>query len=782
MIAHGWSGGDQARYLVIDPASGTDASGKVLTSGYNDFGHLRWLGGAQSANAEQDQAHVGQWSCYEFHVRLNDAGQSNGVFELSVNGQPSAQRTGLDWVGGYRDYGINAIFLEQFTNDGAPAANVRTFDNFVVSTQPIGCGQSPATSAAVATVAVSLDTSSLTPGQRATATAIPRDASGNALTGRAIVWSSSNASVAKVDASGQVTAVKPGTARIKATSEGKSGSAPVTVVRADTLAPRIVIAAPTESGKTYRTTSRQIAVSGTATDNIGVARVQWKSDGGESGDASGTSRWNIAAVRLRAGANVITVSALDSSNNVATATITAVLDSLAPATQLSVTQQPSASATSGVAFAQQPSVQLRDSKGVPVSQSDVPVSVTIASGGGSLAGTTTATTNASGVASFKGLAITGVSGTRTLRFSSGTLAATTSNQINVTAGGASKFVISTIGQQVAGRPFSVTATLVDANGNAVPNTGNVGTVTLSTESGSGTLGGTVSKPLAVGSSVLTFGSVTHSQAQSGVILRVVGSGAGSGVAGKTGSSNAFSVVAASATVPSGGATPLVVEDFSSYGNTSDLDASSRWISAEKRGAQYIAIDNTVGYGSSSRSLRYDWPNNGSKAGEITIHPGFLRIPGSQTHVWVEFVARFSPNFAVNAGVANYGAEYKLAALLDYGGGQGRWNVPEMQEGRWVSGYPGNEAGFISSTPTPQSIWDGQPHVFRVEAKLGPSGIFRFWIDGKIQVDQSGFQTASSHRVIDAFAPGLNLNQGPRVSGMKMWWHRIAVYNSDPGWR
>jgi hypothetical protein len=138
-LAHGWTWDSDTRYLLLDPASGTDVSGNLVTSGYNDFAHLRWLGSTPSSEPILDQAHVGQWVCYEFHAKLNDAGQSNGVFDLKVNGAMSAQKTGMNWVGSYNAFGFNAVYLEQFQNDGAPAANVRVLDNFVVSTQPIGC-------------------------------------------------------------------------------------------------------------------------------------------------------------------------------------------------------------------------------------------------------------------------------------------------------------------------------------------------------------------------------------------------------------------------------------------------------------------------------------------------------------------------------------------------------------------------------------------------------------------------------------------------------------------
>lgn len=83
--------------------------------------------------------------------------------------------------------------------------------------------------APVASVSVTPSTLSLTTGGTGQLTATPRDASGNALAGRAVAWTTSNAGVATVSASGVVTAVAPGSATITATSEGRSGSAAVTV-------------------------------------------------------------------------------------------------------------------------------------------------------------------------------------------------------------------------------------------------------------------------------------------------------------------------------------------------------------------------------------------------------------------------------------------------------------------------------------------------------------------------------------------------------------------------
>jgi uncharacterized protein YjdB len=57
------------------------------------------------------------------------------------------------------------------------------------------------------------------------------DGSGNALTDRAIIWSSSNQAVASVSNNGLVTAVAPGTATITAASEGKTSTSTVTVAQ-----------------------------------------------------------------------------------------------------------------------------------------------------------------------------------------------------------------------------------------------------------------------------------------------------------------------------------------------------------------------------------------------------------------------------------------------------------------------------------------------------------------------------------------------------------------------
>ena len=136
MIAHLWSSGN---FLLVDPASGADANGNVATTKYNDFDNLHWLGNQRGVTPIFAPQNADRWFCIEAHVRLNDPGQANGVQEFWIDGKLEARRTGLNFVGTYTDYRINAIFLENYWNAGSPKVQERYFDSFVVSTKPIGC-------------------------------------------------------------------------------------------------------------------------------------------------------------------------------------------------------------------------------------------------------------------------------------------------------------------------------------------------------------------------------------------------------------------------------------------------------------------------------------------------------------------------------------------------------------------------------------------------------------------------------------------------------------------
>ncbi|HEV8266218.1 MAG TPA: Ig-like domain-containing protein, partial [Gemmatimonadales bacterium] len=85
------------------------------------------------------------------------------------------------------------------------------------------------TPAPVATVDVTPSSASVEVRQTVQLTATPKDSAGTPLAGRPISWTSSDTAVATVSDTGLVTGQAPGLATITATSEGKSGSASITV-------------------------------------------------------------------------------------------------------------------------------------------------------------------------------------------------------------------------------------------------------------------------------------------------------------------------------------------------------------------------------------------------------------------------------------------------------------------------------------------------------------------------------------------------------------------------
>ena len=197
-------------------------------------------------------------------------------------------------------------------------------------------------------------------------------------------------------------------------------------------------------------------------------------------DASGraSAAWTLGGTP---GSN--TVSAVVS--GIGVAPFSAMATSGAPA-RLSIQTQPSSSAVSGAPLDQQPVVQLLDAGGNEAKQGGVAVTVSIASGGGTLSGATTVGTDGNGRAAFSGLALTGSPGTRTLRFSASGFASVTSQAISL---GASPTTTTITSDQpdpsVAGDQVTVQFTVTAAGGTP---TGSV-TVQDGGDTCSGTLSG-----------------------------------------------------------------------------------------------------------------------------------------------------------------------------------------------------------------------------------------------------------------------------------------------------
>ena len=135
----------------------------------------------------------------------------------------------------------------------------------------------------VASVSVSPAAPSVQVGQNVQLTATPRDAGGNALSGRVVTWATNNAAVATVNGSGLVTSAAAGSATITATSEGQNGTASISVSIVPVASVSVTPAAPSvQVGQSVQLTATPRDAGGNAlsgrvvawaTNNAAVATV-----------------------------------------------------------------------------------------------------------------------------------------------------------------------------------------------------------------------------------------------------------------------------------------------------------------------------------------------------------------------------------------------------------------------------------------------------------------------------------------------------------------------------
>ena len=132
------------------------------------------------------------------------------------------------------------------------------------------------TAVPVASVTVAPTTANLTIGGTQQITATPRDAQGNALTGRTVTWQSANTAVATVTQSGLITAAGVGSTNVTATSEGKVGTVAVTV--AAPVVGSVTVTPPSATLNVAFTTNLTATVRDVNGSTIGGADVAWSSD------------------------------------------------------------------------------------------------------------------------------------------------------------------------------------------------------------------------------------------------------------------------------------------------------------------------------------------------------------------------------------------------------------------------------------------------------------------------------------------------------------------------
>ncbi|MFH1998775.1 MAG: choice-of-anchor L domain-containing protein [Planctomycetota bacterium] len=91
---------------------------------------------------------------------------------------------------------------------------------------------------------------------------------------------------------------------------GSHNAAPVSQAGTTNNAPTLAFESPT-AGTAYLSKENKVSLSGSATDDSAISKVQWSTDAGTSGDAAGTDTWSILDIPLLEGDNRITIIATD---------------------------------------------------------------------------------------------------------------------------------------------------------------------------------------------------------------------------------------------------------------------------------------------------------------------------------------------------------------------------------------------------------------------------------------------------------------------------------------
>lgn len=415
----------------------------------------------------------------------------------------------------------------------------------------------------------------------------------------------------------------------------------------------------------------------------------------------------------------------------------------------------------------------------------IAISTGYGTAGAHLSGTTTVNA-VKGVATFAGLSID---------------SAGSGYRLDATAPGV------TIGRSpiftIAAGPLSLSRSTVSVSSSTV-GIGNSVTLILQARDALGNLlgrgGATVAFSASGGTSTGTIGATTdHGDGSYTAPFTGVSAGTATTI-GATIDGAAVTSTLPTVTVTTASSSAWLEEDFSEYTSTANLKSNPRGIyngfsgdGNESYNTSQIFLDQSVGYtaGGLTQSMRYDFPAN-NVTSDYTIGVN-MALPSSATDIWVELVARFSSNFTTN-GPASGNEDYKFFMARVSGGSGNRFMLYCGTYGNgWQFGYPGNDQGAGSSVPgyygnaaypfsASGPVWDGQWHVYRFHYKVAASGVARWTKDG---VEMPGFPNANTTAGgtvsgIYGLALGRNMNRG-NSQAMSLWWGRIRVYKTDPGW-
>ncbi len=627
-------------------------------------------------------------------------------------------------------------------------------------TAAVSVAAAPVVPAPVASVSVMPGSAALVVGGGALLSASARDAAGNALTGRAVAWSTSNAAVATVSASGMVTGVAVGSATITATVEGKTGTAAVTV-SADpaTTAARISVSPRADTlGAIGAATQLRATVYSASGSTMTGAAVSWSSlaAGVAAVDASGR-------VTAKAVGTARIVAASGPLADTATVVVRQVVASVAvspaaPVVQEGATQQVSATA--------------RDANGNDIAG----VAFTWTS-----SNTAAATVNGSGLVSgvAAGVSYVTASAAGKNAVATVTVAAPPVATVAVTPGSASLAVggtadLDAVARDAAGRTLTGRAVTwatsnpavatVSGTGLVTGVAGGTATITATSEGKSGTAPVTVSAPPAGAS--LAFqdgfesGTVAASQGGYGWLGYRAASGEGVSVSRDVARSGGYSM------------------KFTYAGNTNlcaDGSAEQRFTLGENLPEVWMEYYVYLPSGTDGKGAKF-------------VHRRPVCAAESDPNGTVsnnKFFALWGTSYDVRAGSGGVkvAAEYRRTSKAGEGDSYlyGTWCTDTLLCSDW--GHPGGlwDPAFTDAL---RGRWvQVRIHAKVADSKAAANGMLQMWFDGALRVNMQGLDLAPNAGGDRWFRNGYLM--GWANSGFDqttaLYVDDFQIFRSSPGW-
>jgi hypothetical protein len=237
-------------------------------------------------------------------------------------------------------------------------------------------------------------------------------------------------------------------------------------------------------------------------------------------------------------------------------------------------------------------------------------------------------------------------------------------------------------------------------------------------------------------------------------------------------------------------------DLESFETTDELRADRKVFPIENLNLDKVYLDRTVAYtpGGLTRSMRYDWTDQGTKS--ISIGRG-IRLAEPVDELWAEVVIRFSSNFTT-CNPAELPCDHKTFFLQVTPDGNGRW---EAKFGACGSGGPrapihvGSPKGHDFKRDQPElercmvdafQYFDERWHVVRIHAKHStdvetPDAELDFWVDGQLLGSYRGEFSTNTGTKINGILLGRNKDKGRDEGTESMWIGRVRAWRVDPSW-